>query len=170
MFLTIAIKRVYEFYENSYDSDLFFFIIVKIDISSLSSSSDSLIIAMDINLIYDDYSKNLLLLIRYKVSQFQLKKTNFLIISAQKNMHNVVYFLNFFGVVVIFKASNERKNCHAVGQEILGKQKADAFTRGQSLKLNSSLSARDDRCQTIKRPSDLYAQLNFAGTWTGNAK
>lgn len=169
MFLTIAIKRVYEFYENSYDFDLFF-IIVKIDISSLSSSSDSLIIAMDINLIYDDYSKNLLLLIRYKVSQFQLKKTNFLIISAQKNMHNVVYFLNFFGVVVIFKASNERKNCHAVGQEILGKQKADAFTRGQSLKLNSSLSARDDRCQTIKRPSDLYAQLNFAGTWTGNAK
>lgn len=58
----IAIKRVYEFYENSYDFDLFF-IIVKIDISSLSSSSDSLIIAMDINLIYDDYSKNLLLLI-----------------------------------------------------------------------------------------------------------
>lgn len=48
----------------------------------------------------------------------------------------------------------------------------DAFTRKQILKLNSSVaSARGGRCQTIKRPSDLYAQLNSTGgTWTGNAK
>lgn len=84
-------------------------------------------------------------------------------------------FLNFFNgvIIIIFKATNERKVVACSLEDIRKREdrtKADAFTRRQSLKLNSSLSARDDGCQTIKRPSDLYAQLNFAGTWTGNAK
>lgn len=84
-----------------------------------------------------------------------------------------------FNITVVVNVGNEACEAHACLLENISERRMeqsrrgrDAFTRKQILKLNSSVaSARGGGCQTIKRTSDLYAQLNSTGgTQTGNAK